>query len=238
MMSMRGSLLRIVALVGLWFVVQACGSNSTSSSDGGAGSCPSSANGTGACTSEGASCEGPLVCAGCGAGEWTLESLYGCVCTSGAWRCAPHEDGACASHDPTTFSDSQCTVHTVADAGLDAPSDAASCPSTQPASSTPGSPGPGGPGPNEVMCSADGANCSYGATCCVCETTASCGGQVLWWCGTTQAPPPCPATLPMAGGACAGVTGQCTYCTGSGLLAATCNNGQWSVAPPTFGCAG
>jgi hypothetical protein len=127
-------------------------------------------------------------------------------------------------------------------AGHDSPSGDASaqCPQTQPQGSTPGSRGPGGTGPFKDKCQAyDGANCSYGATCCACEPTASCGGDVLWWCSTTNAPAPCPSSLPANDDACSGnTTRSCTYCVPSGLFAATCTNGKWSVAPPQFGCAG
>ena len=100
------------------------------------------------------------------------------------------------------------------------PTDTSACPSNQPAGAS---------------CTAScttaqvGANCSYGAECCVC------GSESLYWmCARTNLPAPCPASPATAGSSCS-ADATCTYCLETGLIIVDCavgsaGTGQWNVA--------
>jgi hypothetical protein len=107
---------------------------------------------------------------------------------------------------------------------------ASACPSNQP----PGASCTASCTPAQV-----GANCSYGAVCCVCESEVP-----YWMCVHTNLPSPCPASPATAGSACH-ANASCTYCLATGLLVVDCTVGsagtaQWTVivgpGNPGSGC--
>ena len=82
-----------------------------------------------------------------------------------------------------------------------------------------------------VSCTAAqvGANCSYGAECCVCGSESP-----YWMCVPANLPSPCPASPATAGSACH-ADASCTYCLETGLVIVDCavgsaGTGQWNVA--------
>jgi hypothetical protein len=138
-------------------------------------------------------------------------------CVDGSWEVAE-----LACEEPEGGVDAR------ADAKQDAPG---SCPATEPTGSS---------SEGELSMCASPTNCSYGATCCSCVATPSCGDEIVWWCGGTEAPAPCPSALPSNGDSCPAHTlGSCKYCTPEGYLQATCgDDGKFSIGPVVGGCAG
>jgi hypothetical protein len=193
--------------------VLACGDSGSTATDAGGdvnpAACPAEAPaGGGSCSPSGLRCS------------------YYCgitaTCTCGSWGIG---EVPCSQPHPEAG----------ADASLDAPAmdSGASCPAAQPTGSN------GGPtGFYESVCASQGANCNYSATCCDCAPTPSCGGQALWWCGQTNAPAPCPATLPSTGDTCSSGTTECRYCTPQGYFQASCSAGSFVVGPVVEGCYG
>jgi|HubBroStandDraft_1064217.scaffolds.fasta_scaffold118614_2 hypothetical protein len=142
------------------------------------------------------------------------------ACSLAALGFACGSDGSSSSKDSGSNTDSNVSA--------DAPG---SCPTTKPT---------GSDAEGSVSACSSPTNCSYGATCCSCVATPSCGGMILWWCGGTVAPAPCPSTLPSSGDACdARTVGTCEYCTPEGYLQAECGtDGKFTIGPVVGGCAG
>jgi hypothetical protein len=101
-----------------------CGSGTRSTSDGGA--CTSAPVGFPPCSVAGSYCAGPTACRSCNGslGLWAIAPAWDCACaaatvngsTSLRWQC-PSEP-VCTT-GPGTFTDDQCTVPSVGDAGME-----------------------------------------------------------------------------------------------------------------------
>jgi hypothetical protein len=99
-----------------------CGSTARSTADGGA--CTSPPVLFSPCTVTGSYCTGPTACRSCNTGLWAIAPAWDCACgpatingsTSLRWQC-PSEPVCTAG--PGTFTDDQCTVPSVGDAGME-----------------------------------------------------------------------------------------------------------------------